>query len=184
MHYLHKILVYIPDVTSDRDGYEKAELADDIRRYAENETESFCEQAFDWRETATAGRWEYDYLKNVLFAEDDLERFVSELTTVVENQKDELQCCLAQLKDTVGTDLEEIAKKIFSQNAYDDCRNGVTFMTSYYLHCAAAYLHGEYRCSSYFYNVHDYTARLYPADIEAVKSEPQNWALVMFDYHY
>lgn len=118
------------------------------------------------------------------FAEDDPEHFISELTAVIENQKEELQSCLAQLKNTVGTDLEEIAKRIFSQTADDVCRDGVTFMTSYYLHCAAAYLRGEYRCSSYFYNVHDCTARLYPADIEAVKSEPQNWALVMFDYHY
>ena len=72
------------------------------------------------------------------------------------------------------------------EKAKDD-RNknsGFTCMTSYYLHCIAAHLHGEYRCDSYFYNTHDYTARIYPADIEAVKSETHNWALVMFDYHY
>ena len=41
MHYLHKIFVYIPEVVSDKNGYEKAELEEVIRSYAENETESF-----------------------------------------------------------------------------------------------------------------------------------------------
>ena len=40
MHYLHKILVYIPDVVSDRRGCEKTELLEAIRNHAENQTES------------------------------------------------------------------------------------------------------------------------------------------------
>lgn len=36
MHYLHKILVYIPDVVSDRRGCEKTELLEAIRNHAEN----------------------------------------------------------------------------------------------------------------------------------------------------
>lgn len=35
MHYLHKILVYIPDVVSDRRDYEKTELLEAIRNHAE-----------------------------------------------------------------------------------------------------------------------------------------------------
>ena len=31
MHYLHKILVYIPDAVTDRDNYERSELIDAIR---------------------------------------------------------------------------------------------------------------------------------------------------------
>ena len=45
MHYLHKILVYIPDVVSDRRDYEKTELLEAIRNHAENQTESYYEQA-------------------------------------------------------------------------------------------------------------------------------------------
>ena len=183
MHCLHKILVYIPDVVSDKDGYEKTKLEKLIRSYAENETESFCGHAFEWRETESAGGWRDVYPKNILFAEDDPERFVSELTDVMQQQQNELQFCLKQLENTIGTDLLEISKKILDQNSYNDYRNGVDRVTAFYLHHIAAYLYGEYNYDSYFYNVNAYTARIYKTDIEAAKMEPEKWALVMFDYH-
>lgn len=184
MHYLHKILVYIPDAVFVRRDLEKADLIESIRTYAENETESYSDQAFDWRETDCAGRWSTEYPTNVLLAEDDSTRFVNELSTAMEEQQNEIQCCLAQLENTVGIDLKQVVKRLLDKKSYEDSVCGEDAMTQYYLHCIAAHLHGEYRCDSYFYNTHDYTARIYPADIEAVKSEPHNWALVMFDYHY
>ena len=44
-------------------------------------------------------------------------------------------------------------------------------------------LHGEYISDSMFFNASAYTARLYQSDIEQIKAAPQDWALVMFDYH-
>ena len=93
MHYLHKILVHISDV----EVHEKNELIDAVRRYAENETEDAYGQAYDWRETDCAGRWSSEYPINVLFASDDVKRFVKELKDTMEVQKSEIQSCLAQL---------------------------------------------------------------------------------------
>ena len=145
MHYLHKILVYIPDVVSDRRGCEKTELLEAIRNHAENQTESYYEQAFDWRETGCAGRWSTEYPTNVLLAEDDSTRFVNELSTAMEEQQNEIQCCLAQLENTVGTDLKQVVKGILDRKSYMDSEAGFTYLTPSYLHCIAAHLHGEYR---------------------------------------
>ena len=183
MHYLHKVLVYIPDAVPDRDGYEQDELIEAIRNHAENETESAYGQAYDWRETNCAGRWEGEYPTNVLFASDNTEKFLSELRGVKAEQENELRTCLAQLEQTVGTDLKRIAEGLMARKSYDEHQNGFNFMTSYYLHCVADYLHGDYRCDSYFYNTHDYTASLCPCDLDAVEKTPADWALVMFDYH-
>ena len=79
MHYLHKILVYIPDAVTDRDNYERSELIDAIRTHAENTTEEFYQSVFDWRETDSAGSWSDEYPVNVLLAQDDVEQFIREL---------------------------------------------------------------------------------------------------------
>ena len=98
MHFLHKILVRIPDAVADRELYENDELIDAVRNYAENETESYYGQAYDWRETDSAGRWSARYPVNVLFADEDLDSFVHELEEAIQNQRQELQFCLCEVK--------------------------------------------------------------------------------------
>ena len=183
MHYLHKILVYIPDAVTDRDNYERSELIDAIRTHAENTTEEFYQSVFDWRETDSAGSWSDEYPENVLLAQDDVDQFIRELFGARNSQFDEIQYSLEQLENTVGTDLKHIAEHIIQKRKYLEEADGFSVMTPYYLHCVAALLHGEYRSNSYFYNTHDYTAFLYPEDINAIKKSPADWALVMFDYH-
>ncbi len=181
MHYLHKILVYIPDAVSDRSGCDREALLRKIRTYAEEATECFYEDVYDWRETESAGRWGREYPINVLLAEDDPQLFEKELASVMENQKAETLGYLAQLKNTVGTDLDRITGVIQNCTGCTDNTDGTTL--AYFLYCLAAHLYGEYRCDSGFYNTRKYTARLYPADIEAAGAKPEDWALVIFDYH-
>lgn len=185
MHYLHKILVYVPDVigTSDENLSEK-ELFESIRSHAENETESFCEEVFDWRETDSAGRWSDRYPQQVYLAEKDLDWFIKELQDSIAAQRNEIEMCMEQLKSSVGTNLEDIVNGLWTRKAMYDSTDGFNVMTPYYLNEIAAHLYGRYRCDSYFYNVHDCTARLYNSDLDMIRQEPQNWALVMFDYHY
>lgn len=184
MHILHRILVKIPDAVSDMENCENEESIEAIRSYAESETEAYCGYAYDWRETDTAGRWSERYPINVLFARDDPEAFIQELEDIAENQRREICSCLGELKSTVGTDLEAIAAGLSRRCDIHAGSGSFSQMTAYYLHCIAAHLYGEYRCDSYFYNASEYTARLYPDDIEIVKETPEDWALVMFDYHY
>lgn len=66
MHILHSILVHLPgDVPAD-EGEAREKYLERIRSYAVDETEEFCETAYDWRETATAGGWADEYPENVL----------------------------------------------------------------------------------------------------------------------
>lgn len=184
MHYLHKILVYIPDVDKEYKKSNRAELIDEIRSHAEDRTESYYEQAYDWRETDTAGRWEDIYPNNVILASDDVDGFVKELEECLLSQKREIDDGYAQIKNTVGTDLTHIIDGIWNMKHYSDQSGGFSSMTAYYLHHIADLLHGDYNYDSMFYNTHDYTGRIYPIDIDDVKKSPEEWALVMFDYHY
>lgn len=184
MHYLHKILVHIPEVTNQAESADnKDTLVQKIRNYAENETESFYQKAFDWRETDSAGRWSNEYPVNVIFAADDIERFVTELTTAMENQNAESHICLTQLKESVGTNLEEIVQGLQGRYSCDDSKNGFSFMTPYYFYCLAAQLYGEYRSDSYFYNTLEHSSCIFQKDIDQIRENPEYWALVMFDYH-
>lgn len=184
MHYLHRILVYIPDVTDiNTKTTDRNEFMEKIRYYAEQQTEPYYLQAFDWRDTDSAGRWDNEYPVNVIFAEDDVGQFVQELEETMQMQHDNIQDCLTRLGDSVGTDLEKIVDGLLSRKAFDDYSGGMNCMTPYYLYCIAAHLHGEYRYDSYFFNTSGGCSNLFPEDIEAIKEKPQNWALVMFDYH-
>lgn len=183
MHYLHKILVHIPDTCANKNDRES--LIDAIRSYAESVTDSFYEQAFDWRETVTAGRWDDEYPENVLLASEDPERFVQEMEDVIAQQKQEIDYLLAQLREKVGTDLYSITDGLWKRRSvFTGEADPSEALAPYNLHCLADFLYGEYRCDSCFYNTRSYTARLYAADIDAVKETPDDWALVMFDYHY
>ena len=183
MHYLHKILVYIPDVMEELGAIEKSELANEIRLCAEQRTESYYESVFDWRETETAGRWQNIYPQNVLFALDDIQRFSDELSEILQEQKNHIDYALSALKCTVGTDLEKIIDETWNLKEYSDNSEGFSCMTAYYLSNIASILHADYESDSLFYNSHEYTARLYPSDIEEITKSPGDWALVMFDYH-
>ncbi len=185
MHYLHKILVHIPSATDAEPDAPKEDILRDVISHAKSETEGFYERAFDWREDDSAGRWADTYPQTAYIAADDLEWFLKELAEVETSQKCEIDFCLEQIYATGVTDLKELSEKLWSREAKDySVRTGVTEMTAYYLRCLAQHLYGEYRCDSYFYNTKDYTAHLYKSDIETIKQNPSEWALVMFDYHY
>lgn len=183
MHYLHKILVYIPDAVADSDGMNRDELLNAVHTYAENETESYYGQAFDWRETSSAGHWSSSYPVNVLLASDDLALFMEELDNCQQVQRTEVNASLQELKKTVGTDLVQIVEGIWERNWEDEPNCGFTFMTAYYLHNLASLLYGTYYADSCFYKAHECTARLYRSDMETVRDKPESWALVVFDYH-
>lgn len=183
MHYLHKILVYIPDAIPDQTGMSRDDLLNAIRTHASDETEGFYGTVYDWRETESAGRWTQQYPINVLLAEEGTERFLKELSEVKNGQTDEIQFCMDCLEKTVGTDLKCISEIVQKRQESTQVLEGVDFMTTYYLRHIATLLYGEYCSDSCFYNTYQCTACLYPADMDEIKRVPADWALVMFDYH-
>lgn len=99
MHILVNHLVRIPTVAQQTafDEADREDTADALRRYAEDQTECFCDDAFDWRETETAGGWADEYPENVLFAVDDPESFTKRLVEIRNRQKETINWYLGQV---------------------------------------------------------------------------------------
>lgn len=185
MHFLHKILVHIPSAIDVVEETPRAEILNAVTCYARNETECFYERAYDWREDDSAGRWSDEYPQQAYLASEDLEWFMKELDEIQREQKYEIDFALKNLQESMGTNVAEIATELWNRNSRNyDSTTGATDMSAYYLHVLAQFLYGEYRCDSCFYNTKEYTARLYQSDLDAIRGNPENWALVMFDYHY
>lgn len=167
MHILHRILVRVVGNGTRED------IIDEARSRAESLTEDFYEQAFDWRVTDSAGRWEEEYPENVILSRENIERFKSELE----------RCLLAQQKE-IEYRLENICKTSSDIRELVNLANTGKSTFVYDLRCLAELLYGEYNCDSGFYNTEEYTAKITSSTIDAVKASPNDWALVMFDYHY
>lgn len=184
MHSLHKILVYIPDILFDSVACPKEDFIDRVRSYAEEQTSNGYMTVFDWRETASAGRWKSQYPVNVLFAKEDIEQFIQELIDVQKYQQQEIQYALDELSKKAGTDLKQIICEVEKVTSQHEITKTVDLMTTFYLSRIASLLYGVYTSQSCFYNISGETSRIYPQDIDAVKNNPEDWALVLFDYHY
>ena len=173
MHALHKILVRLsPDLMS-RDCDRKL-LVEEARGVAERETEVYQDRVFDWRETEMAGRWSSVYPENVILSRDNLDAFVAELDEIMTLQHEIAHQYLARICKDI-TDLPTLV-----QSELDSPRS----IDTYELHQLASLLHGEYDFFFRFFNCDAYTARIEQATIDRVKETPNEWALVMFDYHF
>lgn len=186
MHYLHKILVHIPSAINMNKIASKAELLNEIIAYAQRETECFCEIAFDWREVNSSGGWSDEYPQQAYIAADDLDWFINELHGVLAMQRGEIDYYLSGLQEVACGDLAVLSNKLWERGSFDDDvrKNYTTNMAAYYLLSLAKHLYGEYRFDSHFYNTSSLTAHLYKSDIDKIRQNPDEWALVMFDYHY
>lgn len=181
MHYLHKILVNVAELKKQVGHKPRKE---EVRCFAESSTEDYYMRVFDWRETDSAGSWRDEYPKQVYFAKDNLEWFLKELDYVLASQKREIDYCLKNITEHCGTDLNALVNGLW--NMTDVCDKTHTEYNDYTAYCLSKLgklLHGEYISDSMFFNASAYTARLYQNDIEQIKAAPQDWALVMFDYH-
>ena len=96
MHYLHKILVRIDNAICDKQ-LDRAELIEEVRFYAERQTDGYEDIVFDWRETEDAGSWKEMYPQQVYFAEDDLDWFLNELEKVTKYQDSEIKWLITSL---------------------------------------------------------------------------------------
>ena len=108
MHFLHKILVHIPSAITIEVDTTREDILSAVKYHAHSETECFYEQAYDWREDESAGRWENEYPQQAYLASEDLEWFINELEEIQKFQKGEIDMAFSQLSTTVGTDLKHI----------------------------------------------------------------------------
>lgn len=180
MHMLHRILVKVSNCTpscSDR-----KEKIYNIRSFAALMTEDYFNQVYDWRKTETAGRWSDIYPENIIFASDDIDCFVKEIDNSIKIQSDYADSCLSELKNHKSTllsidDLVEQWKNL-DAGRYD------MYHYYYYFKKLADVLYGSYTFDSAFYDTETQCAKVDKQTIKRIRNNPEDYALVFFDYHY
>ena len=185
MHYLHKILVYVPSAIEISNNTSSEDILEAVKSYARSVTECFEERVYGWREELSAGGWAKQYPQQAYLASENLEWFISELDEVLRFQEGEVASSLIRLGEEVGTELTSIVQGLWTSDDRDPFTNPnskYSRRTAYYFLKMAEMLYGSYRCDSYFYNTHENTARLFNSDLNKIKAHPEHWALVMFDY--
>lgn len=189
MHYLHTILVPIdtvPENYKTMSQEEKNEIDEDdicsARNYAENETESYYDQAYDWRETATAGGWSDMYSPNVILGRKSPKRFRKELNKNKTWQKNEIENLIKEITEKTDNNLTTIVEYIKENKEKDPRERDSTVEYNFML--LARYLYGEYFYDSKFYDAEHHTAELTDNRIKEIEANINNYALVFFDYHF
>lgn len=175
MHILNRVLVRIYngcnclcDEICSRDEAIRA-----ARSWAETETEDYYPRVFDWRETDTAGGWKDQYPENVLLSKENINVFVEELEAALEDQLNEVNYHLDEVCK-VSSDIKELVDLEYNNHS----------VPVWHLLQLSELMNGTYTCDSGFYDTDSYTARITRETINSVKESPDDWALVMFDYHY
>ena len=87
MHILNKILVNVKALLGDTADMDRCEVMNMVRDHAEQETDCFYEDAYDWRETDTAGQWAQTYPENVLLGSENPEQLREEIADAETAQK-------------------------------------------------------------------------------------------------
>lgn len=169
MHALHRILVKLEDPNTDPEK---------IKKFAEIETEEYQDEVYDWRETETAGRWTDIYPYNVIKGKDTPNKMMEDLISLKTKRDIEIQYRLNKLKEEVHSlNLDDILKKHSSGD------NNTKYGLAYNLQSIANFLGGYYTFDSMFYNTHTCDSIIDGQLIEEIKANPEEYAVVLFDYH-
>ena len=156
---------------------ESRNTAGDIRSFAESETEGF-DEAYDYRETDSAGGWSDEYPENVIFGREKPNVLIDELNEVKDEQERTLKYHIRELKKDFPTlNLHEIIDSVTAKCA-------ASSFTAYHLKCIAEALSGDYTFDSCFYDTTTGYATVDDGVIKKVEERPSEWALVLFDYHF
>ncbi|MBR0421866.1 MAG: hypothetical protein IJI85_04725 [Clostridia bacterium] len=191
MYALHAILVNIPDVAKTENKNLETMTQNEIKEmvidYATEETECFYGPVFD-------NRWLLEEVKGyepVIFSREDWSYFEEMLLAVDRDQKNEAMRLLDYLKEqTESTELADILDTLLLANdraASEDDVDPEAWKWDYLnqgawaLKQIASILHGDYIFESEFYDTDRRTA-LVPF-IEQLKENPDDWALVQYEYH-
>ena len=179
MHTLNKVLVRVfnGSISLCDEDWDREDIIESARSFAESETEEYYPQVFDWRETATAGGWADKYPENVLLSKEDICRFIKELEESLEDQLHEMRYRLDNICK-VSANIKELFDLEYNTHTEH------TTVPTWDLLRLSELMFGVYNCDSGFYDTDEYGAKITKKTIDKVKESPNDWALVMFDYHY
>lgn len=177
MHALHCILVDIRQIEKELDKEldleNLKEVKEEILDYALEKTDEFRNQVFDYR-SDDAGSWRDEYPDNVILGSENKERFLELLDKF---SKKPLTAALSYF-ETLEKDKIVIDKK-FIEDAFNDYH-----IDLFALHLIFKLINGEYDFASQFYSIPDGDSRLGKDGLEEIKHHPEDYALVLLDYHY
>ena len=199
MYSTHAILVNIPDAakssSSKLSEMTKEEIKEMVINYATNETERFAGPVFDSRDLLNEEDHEEDQdecFLPVVFASEEWDIFERILLAKDRAQKAEAKFALEYLKEQAGsTDVSALLSNLMLANDRTACRESVAPETwrwdylnqgAFALKHIGELIHGTYCFESCFYDTSRDTA-LVPF-IKKLKENPEDWAIVQYDYHW
>lgn len=199
MYSTHAILVNIPDAvktsSSKLSEMTKEEIKEMVINYATNETERFAGPVFDYRDLLNEEDREEDQdecFLPVVFASEDWEAFEGILISRDRGQKGYAKSMLEYLEEvTSSTDVSTLLNNLLlvnDRNATLDSvdpktrRRGYHSQGGWALREIARLIYGEYTFESGFYDTYHRTAII--PYIEELKENPEDWAIVQYDYHW
>ncbi|ACM61483.1 hypothetical protein B0S90_2758 [Caldicellulosiruptor bescii] len=185
MHYVHFILVNVPELKEELELNDFDNIKEEIRNYAEEQTSVYSDIVYDWRETETAGRWADEFPENVVLGSEQPEKVREILDRIRRNQQEEIENYVSTLKehgwiDSSGNFTVSVSKLI------EEAQKGLSSNNHLFLYCLSklmAYLSGEYLSNSFFFSTYHGTAYLDDTVYEEVYKKPEQFAFVIFDYH-
>ena len=187
MYSTHAILVNIP-YAADAAGKQlskmtKEEIKEMVINYATEETECFAGPVFDCRSLLDD--------ESVLFANENWDAFEEILIAIDRDQKNSAKHLLKYLEDQAGsTDVSTLLNSLLLKNDRTADRDDVDPDTwnwdylnqgAWALRQVSRLIHGDYIPDSEFYDTSRNTA-LVPF-IGNLKENPDEWALVQYEYH-
>ena len=199
MYSTHAILVNIPDAaessSSKLSEMTKEEIKEMVINYATNETERFAGHVFDYRDLLNEEDHDEDQdecFLPVVFASEDWKAFEGILISRDRGQKGYAKSMLEYLEEvTSSMDVSTLLNNLLlvnDRNATLDSvdpktrRRGYHSQGGWALREIARLIYGEYTFESGFYDTYHRTAII--PFIEELKENPEDWAIVQYDYHW
>lgn len=197
MYITHTILVNISYAAESANKtltkMSKEETKEMVINYATEETNCFFGRAFDFRSLLdNHDEGEDEDCRSVIFANEDWDAFENVLLSADEMQKKYAKSILKYLAKNTGTlDLSELLTNLLLANDRKADKDSVDANTwawdylnqgSWALSEIARTIRGDYHFESGFYDTSRGTA-LVPF-IDKLKKNPEEWALVRFEYQF
>lgn len=179
MHSLIRILVSSNSCLFDSDMIRKDRTTaiENIREFAADMTEDKDYYYYEWRTTETASNWSKHFPENVILGAEHPEIILEQLENCKNVRRNTIENCISAIAHSCGTtDLTDICKKDLEENKYVE---QTVLNTLYEL---VSTLQIRKSCSTHYYDTENRTNQILDSVVADVTANPQNWAMVLFDY--
>ena len=178
MHVLHRVLVYRENLNEMSD--------EDIKWEAESDTDEFFGRVFDYRSFVDDDEDWTEYPKSVIRGKEPI---IEHLKLAEESQKEYLKETLGCLANLLGEDnsiMNMTVRDLLCTDCFckaKDSKDEKLRFAFIELDILADVLLGHYTFEQGFYDSERFTSKITEETYNAVEADPDNFAIVLFDYH-